>query len=193
MTVRGYVTIGHEVRSFTPCDADVMYWLVDQTDGDLRAIYDSLARRPYQPVFAVVEGSFGPGLTEGFGAKYSGQLVVHRIRRAELEGHGCDEDLEGLTFRIRGNEPFWTVGIGPETIWFTEFGGAEPDSWPIDRSEESAGVWRYRATTAGRQEAILVTIREARCRDSMSGAYFSFTADVALGSRNLRGCAVRGQ
>jgi uncharacterized membrane protein len=33
---------------------------------------------------------------------------------------------------------------------------------------------------------------EKPCRDSMSGAYFSFNAQVDLGSHRLGGCAARG-
>jgi len=190
MTLRGHVTIGQEVRSFTPCDADVMYWLVDRTDGDLRTVYESLATQPYQPVFAVVEGGFGATLTEGFGADYSGQLIVNKVRRAELEGHGCDEDLEGLAFRARGNEPFWTVGISPDAIRLTEFGGSAPESWSIQRAVQRSAEWQYIGSSS--EGTIRVTIRDARCRDSMSGAYFSFVADIAVGSRTLHGCAVGG-
>jgi uncharacterized membrane protein len=189
-TYGGHVRFGHEVRSFSPCGGDVSYWLVDRTDGELREIYESLAFATYQPVFVILEGSMDAAPTEGFGADYDGQLVVNRVRRAEAEGHGCDEDLEGLEFRARGNEPFWTLDVGTDSIRFSELGVPERVSWPVRSLSVESGIWVYSAFAT--EESIRVTLREQPCRDSMSGAYFSFVAQVDLGSLRLSGCAARG-
>ena len=189
---RGYVTIGHEVRSFTPCDAEAMYWIVDQSSGELRAIYDSLTSQPYQPVFAILEGAFRRGPADGFGADYGGQLTVSKIWRAEREGRGCDEDLSRFEFRARGNEPFWSLSISHHSIQLTELGVAAPNSWIVDHAAENGGVWSYAALSTAQLAAIEVMFTETPCRDSMSGAYFSFAVDVEIGSRHLNGCAARG-
>jgi putative lipoprotein len=192
MPVRGYVTLGHEVRSFTPCDTEMMYWILDRSSGELQAIYDSFANRPYQPVFAIVQGAFSSRSTDGFGADFDGQLAVHKVWRAEGEGRGCDEDLSGFVFRASGNEPFWSLSLRENSIRLTEFGIAEPQSWTMARAMEEEGVWLYTALPTPQLPALEITVTEQPCRDSMSGAYFSFTAQVELGSRQLNGCAARG-
>ena len=49
-----------------------------------------------------------------------------------------------------------------------------------------------RGIAAATGDVIVVTIDEHACRDSMSGAYFSFAAHVEVGGRELAGCARQG-
>ena len=57
---RGHLVLGHEVRSFTPCEKKVEYWVLDQTDGDLWKVYQNLTHQPYQPIYVEVLGRLAP-------------------------------------------------------------------------------------------------------------------------------------
>jgi hypothetical protein len=93
---RGHLTLGHELRSFTPCGKKVDYWVVDRTGGELWNVYQGLTHKPYQSMYVEVRGHLGPPPSEGFGADYERQLTIFEVRRAEIETRGRAEDLRGL-------------------------------------------------------------------------------------------------
>ena len=119
---RGHLVLGHEVRSFTPCEKKVEYWVYDQTGGDLWKVYKELTHQPYQPIYVEVLGRLAPPPSDGFGADYDRQVTVKELRRAGLETRGCAEDLKGIVFRASGNEPFWNVQISESNIIFSVMG-----------------------------------------------------------------------
>ena len=119
---RGHLILGHEVRSFTPCEKEVEYWVLDQTGGELKDIYQKLTHKAYQPIYVEVRGVVEPPPSDGFGADYDRQLTVAELRRAGLETRGCAENLRDIIFRASGNEPFWNVEISESGIFFSELG-----------------------------------------------------------------------
>lgn len=76
----GWLTIGHEVRSFRACERGADHWLLGeaQTLAALGAAYreSTSGWPPYMPVFAVVTGRLSTPSGVGFGADYDSALVV---------------------------------------------------------------------------------------------------------------------
>jgi putative lipoprotein len=195
--LRGHLVIGHEVRSFRPCGTEQDLWVMDETGVGLAQVYETLTSGVYQDLYAVVLGEVGPAPADGFGADYAGSIAVVSLLHAAPESHACDEDLSGITVQASGNEPFWRLDIRDEGILLSELGSEDRLFSPATGSSEEGGLRRFRgaAEAEAGQEAgasINVVIEERACRDSMSGAYFSFSARVEVDGRELVGCARRG-
>ncbi len=196
--LRGHLVIGHEVRSFKPCGSEQDLWVRDKTGGELSRVYTDLTSGVYQELYAVVLGEVGPRPSDGFGADYDGSIAVTSLRHAAPESHACGEDLSGVEMRAFGNEPFWRVDVRPAEILLSELGAEDrlfSSSASFKTREDGLRQFRGTAGTEPGQPAgdvIVVTIDEHPCRDSMSGAYFSFAARVVVDGRELVGCARQG-
>ncbi|MGW8223902.1 MAG: COG3650 family protein [Syntrophobacteria bacterium] len=186
---RGHLVLGHEVRSFKPCDSDQESWVLDRTGGDLWDVYRKLTNQPYQPMYVEVRGLTGPPPRDGFGAEYDNQLTIMELRRAGVETRGCEEDLGGFDFRASGNEPFWNVVISKAAMVFSELGNTQL-TFPYAEPRVFATSWGYSSKTDG--TSIEITIDEIRCVDYMSGEHFSFAAKVVLNGRTYTGCGREG-
>ena len=82
---QGWLTIGHEVRSFLPCDEKESLWLLGNSPAlqSITAAYEKTVRGfpPYTPVFSIISGSRTSAPDEGYGADYQeaflGSTLVH--------------------------------------------------------------------------------------------------------------------
>jgi putative lipoprotein len=188
--VSGFAVHGHEVRSFRPCGAAEPLWAID-TSGVLWELHDGLAfhNEPYEEVFAIVEGRFGPAPREGFGASYPGALEIDRVLYMAQEGFRCNLDLSEFHYRGFGNEPFWSISISTDGI-VLKMPGSDDRAWTdiVERPADT-GITYMGTAPAG---SIEVSIVDVPCRDSMSGAYFALSATVNTGGMELRGCALKG-
>jgi len=72
----------------------------------------------------------------------------------------------------------------------TDNAHADLSSTPV-RREQRVGTLRFTAEGVSVPK-VAVTIEHLPCRDSMSGAYFAFSAAVRVGQQELRGCALEG-
>jgi hypothetical protein len=86
---QGWVTIGHEVRSFKPCDGHNDLWLMGQSPA-LKAIMAAYRQakpdpKKYRPVFMVLAGRQVDPPTHGFGADYDGAFLAARLVRVAPE------------------------------------------------------------------------------------------------------------
>lgn len=186
---RGHVTRGHEVRSFRPCGSEDALWLTDES-GRLADLHGELAPplEPYGEMFAVVEGTIGPPPGGGFGADYPGGLRVERVLYAGGEGPGCDYPWSSFRFRALGNEPFWFAEITERGLRVRRPG--EPDlEWTGVAERRDGEELRFSAAEPGPVE---LRIAAGPCRDSMSGAWFAFSAELRLGDQIFTGWALKG-
>lgn len=91
----GWVTLGHEVRSFQPCDADAEHWLLSRSPAlsNVEKRYREMtpARPPYTPVFMQLTGSLTDAPNAGFGRDYAAGFFVTGLISADGSGH-CRED-----------------------------------------------------------------------------------------------------
>ncbi|MDH3713691.1 MAG: hypothetical protein OET44_07590 [Gammaproteobacteria bacterium] len=92
----GWVTFGHEVRSFQPCDGDTEHWLIGRSPAlsDLKTSYrDAMSgARPYTPLFMAVKGSTMAPPRDGFGADYVAGFFVTGLIAVNRTGH-CREEF----------------------------------------------------------------------------------------------------
>jgi putative lipoprotein len=188
--LRGKLVYGHESHELTTCDGETRYWVLDGTEGDLPAVYASLAAGPYDPVFVEVRALLIPERGIGFAEAYEAQARVTNLFRAAREGPGCEEDLQGVNFRAHGVEPFWTVDIRSDGL---ELRGIDLPTrqFGIETTSESAGLLTWSA--AAEDGTVLgIEIRNGRCVDPMSGSVFPLWARVTIEGKTLTGCAFRG-
>lgn len=91
-----------------------------------------------------------------------------------------------VSFRARGNEPFWSIDlVGDELRWTTP---DTPESavWSgVTRTDRSSG-FDLRATRDGQQIDVAAT--RALCRDTMSGMPFPHRVSITLDGLMLQGC-----
>jgi hypothetical protein len=103
--VEGWVTIGHEVRSFEPCADTKVHWLLGDSPA-LAAVMGSYrdarrASKPYTPLLMVLAGSADEPPATGFGADYAAGWRVTRVLRSVPAGD-CRSDQIALDLPVRG-------------------------------------------------------------------------------------------
>jgi putative lipoprotein len=190
---RGHLVWGHEVRTFTECGSRREGWVLDRTDGDLVQVYRSLIREPYGPLFVEVRGRWGRPPAEGFGAEFDEQLELLELRRAAREGPGCEQDLAGIDYVARGNEPFWQVEIRSTGMLLSVLGRFDRLEFPSPTRTSTPGAETFAAERDGESpQRIEVRITERRCIDSMSGSVFAYAATARVDGTTLAGCAQAG-
>jgi putative lipoprotein len=189
-TVAGFAVHGHEVRSFRPCGADQALWAVDRS-GTLWKIYEEreFHNELYEEVFCIVEGTAGPAPQGGFGADYPGAIEISKVLYMAQEGFRCNVDLSEFHYRAFGNEPFWSVSISADKIVMKTPGG-EDRVWTDIVQQRTDDQVVYMAD--GPAGPVEIRITEEPCRDSMSGAYYGFSAVARAGDTQFRGCVLRG-
>jgi Membrane-bound lysozyme-inhibitor of c-type lysozyme len=144
------------------------------------------------------------------GARYSDGMVTFWTKGSsatlETSGHPAvqcselrvqslleDARLRGAVYRGMGNEPGWTLEIGPgnSLVWVTGYGQERHEYADALVSGDSATGFVYTATDAAGQ--ITVTVQRSPCLDDMSGEAFDHRFTVATGATELRGCGNKAQ
>lgn len=96
---QGWVTIGHEVRSFKTCDGENDLWLMGQSPA-LKAIIAAYQQalhdhKDYRPLFMVLSGKQVEPPALGFGADYDAAfLAMHLVR--VVPGASCTNDPQDI-------------------------------------------------------------------------------------------------
>jgi len=189
--LKGHAVFGHEVRSIRPCGDDEAVWAIDSTQL-LRDLHAELAPglEPYEEMFVLVRGIVGEAPLEGFGAEYPGSFVVSQVLYAAGEGFGCDLDLNRFSYRLLGNEPFWTLNVVDAMAELSRM-GMQGQIWSDLRSETTGTGVTY-LSNGSESGTLEISILEEPCRDSMSGAYHGHSAVVSVAGEELSGCAIEG-
>ena len=111
----------------------------------------------------------------------------------ELRAESLREDarLRGVVYRALGNEPGWTLEVGPggRLEWNTNYG---QDRYSFDGAIEAAGgdaATRTFTATQGEQ-SVEVKIRAEPCTDD-AGVAYELAATIESAGGALRGCATR--
>jgi uncharacterized membrane protein len=115
------------------------------------------------------------------------------VKCAETRARSLVEDARarGVVFRGRGNEPGWTVELGPAGALVLETNyGAERQAFANATASGDVSVGRkYGAEQDGQR--IEVTVRQESCQDDMSGEAFDHSFRVTSGDAKLQGCGTR--
>ena len=123
----GYLTIGHEARSFRPCgEGQREYWLSGDSPAldTLKETYanevSDVPPAAYAPLFAVVAGKIIDAPQDGFGADYEYALRVSQLIRADRKG-SCKSDLIVVASPLAGSiisSPLIVEGFARGTWYF---------------------------------------------------------------------------
>ena len=93
----GWLTIGHEVRTFQPCGERSALWISGDAPalGEIQAAYRRTlpGSPPYAPLFAVVAGRHGERPADGFGAQYNGSFFATRLLQVWPKGNCRSENI----------------------------------------------------------------------------------------------------
>ena len=186
----GYLSWGHEGRSFSTCGNGRTGWVINESGKELLEVYQELTSEPHQPLFVEVSGNWADAPKAGFGADFPEAIRITEWHRAEREGHGCDLDLEGVLFVAMGNEPFWRLHILEDRVsmWSMDSPGETIFSAP----ESSQAGERISFDANGTQVDIHVVLEKERCVDTMSDSRYEYTATVELEEMQWTGCAIKG-
>jgi hypothetical protein len=91
-SLKGYLTLGHEVRTFKPCGSNKTFWVTDKT-GKLQELYSKLTvgKKPYTPIFTEIEVKDKGKAKEGFPAEYEGVYeVVNVLKARNISNKDCE-------------------------------------------------------------------------------------------------------
>ena len=92
----GWVTIGHEVRTFRPCKEKTEHWLLGVSPAlhQIKSAYRlSLPKaKPYIPLFMSLAGHTAQAPTDGFGADYSVAFYATRLVEVQPAGN-CRQEF----------------------------------------------------------------------------------------------------
>jgi hypothetical protein len=123
--VEGWVTIGHEVRSFLPCSLKNDIWIQGNSPAmkKIMAAYRQALpnSKPYTPLFMVLSGKYAARPTDGFGTEYETSFLAKQIVRMWPEGN-CRSEYIVVSSPSPGalvNSPLKVRGKA-RGIWFFE-------------------------------------------------------------------------
>jgi uncharacterized membrane protein len=109
-------------------------------------------------------------------------------RQDRFESLLADARVRGVTIRGTGNEPGWTVEIGPGSrLEFDTNYGQERHAFETATESNEGGARVYSAAEGER--SIKVTVSTEACTDDMSGWSFDRRMVVEFGGQTYRGCA----
>lgn len=109
-------------------------------------------------------------------------------RQNRFESLLADARVRGVVLRGTGNEPGWTVEIGPGTrLEFVTNYGEERHAFDPATEGNEGGARVYSAAEGER--SIKVTVSAEACTDDMSGWAFDHGMVVEFGGVTYRGCA----
>jgi len=91
LVLEGWVTIGHEVRSFLPCSGKTDLWLLGSSPA-LKEIMGAHRqalpdRKRYPPLFMILTGKYTARPADGFGAQYEGAFFATQLVRVSPKGN----------------------------------------------------------------------------------------------------------
>ena len=146
-----------------------------------------------------------PRVRSASGAKYSDGKTVFwtqgqeaRIELSDGQVWACAENrrrsviedakLRGMDFWATGNEPGWTLEIGPDSLVLVTGYGAERHVFPgtEPQVDNDAGIATWQVEAAG--HALRAVLTGGGCRDDMSGEAFETAVNVVFDGASLRGC-----
>jgi len=109
-------------------------------------------------------------------------------RQNRFESLLADARARGVTIRGTGNEPGWTVEVGPGSrLEFVTNYGQDRHAFGAATGNDGGGARVYSATDGAR--SIKVTVTAEPCTDDMSGWAFDHRMVVEFGGQTFRGCA----
>ncbi len=178
-TLSGYLSQGDGGLQLRSC-GDGKTYTVSDASGALESLYQQAcmpAPIPGEAVYAVLTGAL------------SADGAAFTVQRADtVTSISTRNACLGWDFWCNGTEPFWGLRISEAEggFFFKDIGQEEGAffAWAAPETD-GATSWTYQSG------ALKVVISKSPCSDGMSDLEYSYTAEVTLGERELKGCAVR--
>lgn len=190
---RGIMTLAEERTTFKSCDGTVELWVADQSPGQSTQMLMQDAQSAPVAFYAEAYGERAPPAADPDARGYEGVFVLEELLYAAppAEVRGCEAPDADYIVSARGNEPFWGVEVTEQHIvWRQPEAPKEIELGPV-QTQNAEGAVRYHASDAGRE--LELRVHAQPCRDSMSGAFFAYTAKAILDGKEFSGCARVGR
>ncbi|MDD1781986.1 hypothetical protein LRP49_12475 [Enterovibrio sp. ZSDZ35] len=176
--LRGDITLGHEVRTITPCGSNTQYWL--QLPANLNQEGMALSSSPYSAIYGEVIGEFVPPAVDGFAADYPATFKVTQLNLMSAEISGCKQARDKTV--ASGNEPFWSVSMSGDTLKYQQM-GEQSETYPLTARSISPAARVYDAENAS------LTLTPALCNDTMSDSIYGWKSTFSQDGETRKGCA----
>ena len=164
----------------SPCRSGERLIVEDATPAQvLERTYREITQRPGRAIFVELAGR-----------RTADTVRAQRLLRAYAEGPGCREDLGNVRLRAHGTEPFWHIDVRRDAVLLRRPGPEPVVPFPAARLEPQGEGFALEA--ASRRSVLRLVVREAVCRDAMTGGYYALSASFAQDGRTLTGCAYWG-
>jgi uncharacterized membrane protein len=189
---RGTLTLASNQATFQPCGAQTTLWVVDQTDGALRRMFSGQSM-PLE-LYVEAHGERTTSVPDTDSARaYRGAFLLEEVLYATppAGSKGCSEPAPAFIVAARGNEPFWSVEVTEEKMIWRQPDAPQEIVVDAPQSQDSEGTVGYVGEGGGHKLELFVD--NEVCRDSMSGAFFAYSARALLDGKELKGCARIGE
>jgi uncharacterized membrane protein len=97
----------------------------------------------------------------------------------------------GVEFQGRGNEPGWSLEIGPDSIVFDTNYGNDHYELPTPAPEVNSGERKTTYRARGDGHELIVVLEGKECQDTMADETFETTVTVTLDGKSVNGCGTR--
>lgn len=189
---RGMVTLTAEQATLQPCGEQVPLWIIDQTDGVLRQTF---ADEPLPlELYLEAHGERAPLPANNAAARtFPAAFILEEVLYAtpSAESQGCDQAAPNYIVAARGNEPFWSVEVAQERMVWRQPEAPQEIVIPASQAEDAEGAVGFTGSADG--HTLEFFVEEQSCRDSMSGAFFAYSARAVLDGKEFKGCARIGE
>ncbi len=121
------------------------------------------------------------------GSRWSETAVVNPYPTLPIDATGITlAPGDGEDYKAIGTEPFWDANITATGVSFSRptESGITVNNYET-RQEERDGILVIKDA----KWEFFITLKKWECTDGMSDKKYYFTASVALGNENLKGCA----
>jgi putative lipoprotein len=182
VVLRGQLIVGHEMRSFQPCGSNQQYWV--SLPAEIARELQLLAREPYKPLYAELEGELAPVGQAALSADFPAQLKVNAVNLVTAENpQRCEQPIQAA--RAVGNEPNWVMRWDNSSITYQRM-GSDKQSFTISDTRQSE-TQRQFLFNQGKDKLVL---SKGWCRDGMSDSLYGWQASAKLGNETLQGCVI---
>lgn len=182
-TLRGLYYADQGKWKVLACDSLSPFHVKDIT-GKMDSIYKTkVSENAYgiEPVYIRVNGT----LTIKNNDTLFSIKEVDSVQQVNFKTHCLPFEFIAL-----GNEPFWNVQILPLVNKIIFKSPTETKEFAYKNSKIDSGKIMYESAS-GSEEAIKIIIEKQNCSDGMSDRQYHYSAQVILGSKMLKGCAIR--
>jgi uncharacterized membrane protein len=189
---RGMLTLAAKHATFQPCGTSTQLWVIDQTDGVLRQTF---ANEPIPLELYVEAHGERTAVPETIPAAsaHPGAFILEEVLYATqpAETQGCKEAAPTYIVTARGNEPFWSVEVMADKMVWRQPESPTEVTIEAPQSQDSEGTVGYVGAASGHKLELFID--EQPCRDSMSNAFFAYSARAVFDGKELKGCARIGE